>query len=226
LTSLGVKACSVQADLSDERDFGSLIARAKEAAGGLDILVNNASVFAPSTMKDVTFEGLVEQLKVNAWAPFTLSRDFARVVPKGKIVNLLDTRVAGYDWRHVSYILSKDMLATLTRMMAIDFAPDVTVNAVAPGLILPPAGKDESYLQRLAQSVPLKRHGEPEDIAAAALYLLKNDYLTGQVIFVDGGRFLMEVDAASPPRIWPSLSRDEDVASTDHEKHGEGERKE
>jgi hypothetical protein len=93
-------------------------------------------------------------------------------------------------------------------MMAIEFAPDVTVNAVAPGLILPPAGKDESYLQQLAQSIPLKRHGGPEDVAAAVLYLLKNDYLTGQVIFVDGGRSLREVESAISSR-QPSPQRGE-----------------
>jgi NAD(P)-dependent dehydrogenase (short-subunit alcohol dehydrogenase family) len=77
-------------------------------------------------------------------------------------------------------------------MTAVEFAPRITVNGVAPGLILPPAGKDNSYLEDLARSIPLKRHGEPADIADAVLYLLKSDFVTGQVIFVDGGRHLME----------------------------------
>jgi hypothetical protein len=79
-------------------------------------------------------------------------------------------------------------------MMAVEFAPGITVNGVAPGLILPPAGKDEGYLDELAKAVPLQRHGNPADISDAVLYLLRSDFVTGQVIFVDGGRRLMETD--------------------------------
>jgi pteridine reductase len=81
-------------------------------------------------------------------------------------------------------------------MAAVEFAPRITVNGVAPGLILPPAGKDESYMDNLARTIPLKRHGEPDDVADAVLYLLKRDFVTGQVIFVDGGRHLMEQNRA------------------------------
>jgi hypothetical protein len=84
------------------------------------------------------------------------------------------------------------MLSDLTMMCALEFAPDFTVNGVAPGLILPPAGKDKSYLAGLAESVPLRRHGEPADIADAVLYLLKSDFVTGQILYVDGGRHLGE----------------------------------
>jgi NAD(P)-dependent dehydrogenase (short-subunit alcohol dehydrogenase family) len=121
-----------------------------------------------------------------------LSREFARLAGRGKIVNLLDTKIIGYDRAHVAYILSKHMLSVLTRMCALEFAPGITVNGVAPGLILPPLGKDENYLEQLARSVPLKRHGGPEDVAKAVVYLLTSDFVTGQVIFVDGGRHLLE----------------------------------
>ena len=84
------------------------------------------------------------------------------------------------------------MFATLTKMSALDFAPAVRVNGIAPGLILSPAGKDEKYLKNLAKSVPLKRSGNPEDIVSAAIYLLTNDFLTGQILFVDGGRHITE----------------------------------
>jgi NAD(P)-dependent dehydrogenase (short-subunit alcohol dehydrogenase family) len=129
---------------------------------------------------------------VNAWAPFVLSRDFSRHVDRGKIINLLDTRITGYDRSHVAYVLSKRMLAVLTSMCALEFAPDFTVNAVAPGLILPPPGKDENYLAGLVKTVPLKKHGGPGDIVDAVLYLLKSDFVTGQTIYVDGGRHLGE----------------------------------
>jgi pteridine reductase len=188
----GARSWKVIADLDKPEEYETLLARSLQTAGSLDILINNASIFSPSTLMDVGYGDVQRHLQVNAWAPFVLSREFARLVPAGKIINLLDTKIAGSDREHVAYILSKHMLATLTRMCALEFAPGVTVNAVAPGLILPPAGKDETYLELLAQGVPLKRHGSPADIADAAIYLLKSDYVTGQIIYVDGGRRLLE----------------------------------
>jgi NAD(P)-dependent dehydrogenase (short-subunit alcohol dehydrogenase family) len=161
--------------------------------------VNNASIFHSNTLKNVDFESLMLHMRINAWAPFVLSRDFARLVGRGKIVNLLDSRISGYDWTHVAYILSKHVFSVLTKMTALQFAPDVTVNGISPGLILPPSGKNQSYMDRLAQTFPLKRHGDPGDIAEATVYLLKSDFLTGEVINVDGGRHLMEYSNGSHP---------------------------
>jgi hypothetical protein len=76
-------------------------------------------------------------------------------------------------------------------MMALEFAPTIRVNGVAPGLILPPPGEDDSYLERLAAKLPLKRHGRPRDIARTVVFLLKNEFITGEVIFVDGGQHLL-----------------------------------
>lgn len=191
------EAWTVQADLADPEQAESLAARAIEAAGRLDILVNNASIFEPDTLAKVRFEEVMKNAAVNAWAPFVLSRSFAERVERGGIVNFLDTRILGGDERHVSYILSKHLLAVLTRMTALAFAPKVRVNAVAPGLILPPPGEDESYLERLAERVPLKRHGGERDIVEAVLYLVQAEFVTGQVLFVDGGRHVMEQSGGS-----------------------------
>lgn len=188
----GVKSWSVKADFEDAAETETLIARSLEMAGSLDILINNASIFPAHTLKDVDFTDLMRNMQVNAWAPLVLSRDFAQRVGRGQIVNLLDSRISGYDWKHVGYILSKHVLSVLTKMTALEFAPRIAVNGVAPGLILPPPGKDDSFLDRLAHSVPLKRHGDPSDIADAVIYLLKSDFLTGEVIKVDGGRHLLE----------------------------------
>lgn len=194
----GVKAFALQADLQKPDDLSHLIERARETAGGLDILINNASIFPVDTLADLTFESLLANVHVNAWAPLELSRQFARLAKRGKIVNLEDSRLRGYDWTHTGYILSKQMLSLVTRMLALQLAPHFTVNAVAPGLILPPPGKDQSYIDRLVDTVPLKRHGDPQDIADAILFLLKSDFITGQVIYVDGGRHLREYQANGP----------------------------
>ncbi len=188
----GAKSWNVSADLEKPEEYETLIARAQRAAGSLDILINNASIFQPGTLMDMGSSDLMRHLHVNAWTPLVLSREFARHASRGKIINLLDTKITGYDREHVAYILSKQVLASLTTMCAAEFAPAVTVNAIAPGLILPPSGKDEAYLESLAHTVPLKRHGAPGDITDAALYLLKSDFVTGQVIYVDGGRHLRE----------------------------------
>jgi len=192
LASHGVAAWLVEADFNDIAATQRLIPEVFKTAGALDIIVNSASLFLPSTVQNMEFSDLMQHMQINAWAPFVLSREFARLAGRGKIINLLDTRIVGDDRSHLAYILSKQIFALLMKMTAIEFAPRITVNGVAPGLILPPAGKDESYLHDLAQTIPLKRHGDPADIVDAVLYLLKSNFITGQVIFVDGGRHLME----------------------------------
>lgn len=188
----GVRAATIQADLEQPSEAEALVAKARELAGPIDILVNNASVFERDTLETAAFDRFVRNVKINAWAPFVLTRAFARLSGRGKVVNLLDTRIAGLDLAHAGYILSKQLLAALTRMAAVAFAPGVTVNAVAPGLILPPPGEDEAYLDRLAHDLPLERHGSPDDVALAVLFLLECGFVTGQVVFVDGGRHLLD----------------------------------
>lgn len=193
LRALGGRAHTAQADLADPEALAGLVPRAVEMAGPLHILVNSASIFAPGTVADLSFQGLMENLAINAWAPFELSRGFAaQDIESGHIINLLDTRVVGFDPGHAAYILSKHALAQLTRMAAVQFAPRIAVNAIAPGLILPPPGEDEGYLAKLGGALPLQRHGGPEDIVDAVLYLVGTRFVTGQVIFVDGGRHLRE----------------------------------
>jgi NAD(P)-dependent dehydrogenase (short-subunit alcohol dehydrogenase family) len=105
-------------------------------------------------------------------------------------VNLLDTRLVGGDLAHAAYHLSKATLAQITSMTALEFGPVLRVNGVAPGAVLPPEELDEAYLKSLTETLPLKRRGYPKDIADAALYLLGAEFVTGQVIYVDGGRHL------------------------------------
>lgn len=193
LTKLGVNAWSLKADFSVPSEYESLIDRSLELSSGqLDILINNASIFPKEDLETLSFNSMVQNLEINAWVPFLLSRKFAERVGSGKIVNLLDSRTIGYDWNHVGYILSKHVLTVLTEMTALAFAPKISVNGVAPGLILPPPGEPESYLDKMVNTVPLRRHGEPFDVAQAVLYLLKASFVTGNVIYVDGGRHLKE----------------------------------
>jgi NAD(P)-dependent dehydrogenase (short-subunit alcohol dehydrogenase family) len=187
----GVGAWTLRADLADADEAAALFGQATDRAGAIDVLVNNASTFHPSRLADIGVAEVLSDLQVNALSPFVLARAMAAQRREGAIVNFLDCRIAEYDASHVAYNLSKRMLFTLTRMMALAFAPGVRVNAVAPGLILPPPGKDESYLRKLAPTDnPLQRIGALTGITDAVVFLLRSPFVTGQVIFVDGGRHM------------------------------------
>ena len=190
IEAMGRRAWMVKADLENADEAAGLFDRAVESAGPIDYVINNASFFDSDTVMDFSLEDLATNINVHAAAPLLLARAQAKAGRPGAIVNFVDARFVDYDREHAAYHLSKRMLATLTRMLAVELAPAVRVNAVAPGLVLPPVGKDEAYLESLAHTNPLNRYGGAEDIAEAVLFLLRSDFMTGQVLFVDGGRHM------------------------------------
>jgi NAD(P)-dependent dehydrogenase (short-subunit alcohol dehydrogenase family) len=194
IQGMGSRAIPLQADLNDPAAVEWLFSRAWEGLGGMDFLVNNASIFPPGRLDEIDIGQVHKNLQVNAWAPFQLIREFWRRIrgsgARGSVVNLLDTRLVGGDLVHTAYHLSKATLAELTTLTALEFAPEIQVNAVAPGAVLPPEELGDDYLEGLTKDLPLKRRGFPRDIADATLYLLGASFVTGQVIFVDGGRHI------------------------------------
>ncbi len=190
LEKKGAAACTLQADLGDESQARTLLDRAAKLAGPIDVLVNNAAVYSTGLLPDLTAGDLTQNVQINAFAPFQIARCFAEQHRTGAIVNLLDAAAGDYNRSHVAYHLSKQMLLSLTRMMAVEFAPAVRVNAVAPGLILPPQGADPNSLAGLARTNLLARVGDVQDVTDAVMFLLESSFITGQVIFVDGGRHL------------------------------------
>ncbi len=188
--SYGVRVWTFAGDFEHPDAADTLFDHATQQAGPIDYLINSASIFPEQTLLETTSDAVLQNVTVNSIAPFLLSKAFAAQKCEGSIINLLDTMICDYDKRHVPYHLSKQMLFSLTRMMAVEFAPKIRVNAIAPGLILPPAGEDESYLEGLKNSNPLQRYGNPDDVCAALLFLLHSSFITGQVIFVDGGRHM------------------------------------
>ncbi len=186
----GVQAWTVQADLQNEAEVGGLIDKAAAMCASIDFLINNASVFEESSLDTVDEMQLLKNMKINAWAPLILARNFSQVMPAGAIINMLDTKVLGYDREHLAYHLSKRCLNDSTKILATELAPDFRVNAVAPGLVLGPSGKGETYLKDLADTVPLQGYSGPEAVVEAVLFLLRSAFITGQTIYIDGGRHL------------------------------------
>lgn len=192
LRSLGGAVATVAADLAQADAAGALVERAAAALGQpLTILVNNAAIFAPGGVRDTTLSDWQRQLAINLTAPFLLMQAFARQLPEqasGRIVNLLDRRVVNSPPGHAAYTSAKSALWSLTQQAAVELAPRILVNAVGPGPILPAA--DQDTFQRIAADTPLGRAGTPAEVAEAVLFLLRHDYLTGQLLCVDGGEHL------------------------------------
>jgi pteridine reductase len=216
LRSLGVRAWAVQADLGQPSRAEELWREAEALAspGRIDVLVNSASSFSEDTLTELTAEKLEASLRVNALLPLFLARCFAAACGRqgsgsGRepesgpgagqdeardrvIVNLLDSRALGRMRSHVSYQMSKRLLGDFTRLLALELAPAVRVNAVAPGMILPPPGLGPEAQARQAKTNQLGRWGQPADVARAVLFLAENEFITGQVLFVDGGGSVKE----------------------------------
>ena len=194
LQAVGATAFPIQADLSDSSSVEPLFNEVWDRLEGVDFLINNASIFPAGRLEDMALHNLTETLLVNAWAPFLLIRAFWSRLRgtewKGSVVNLLDTRLVGGDLAHVPYHLSKATLKEITTLTALEFSPELQINGVAPGAVLPPEEMGDDHLEGLAADLPLKRRGYPKDIADATLYLLGASFVTGQVIFVDGGRHI------------------------------------
>lgn len=186
----GVNSWTVSGDLNKVSEVENVFDEALKLESPIQILINNASIFDKSDLYSFTIEELNDNIQVNAMSPLLLSRKLAMQKLDSAIINLLDTRITEYDKTHVAYHLSKRMLFDLTKMMALEFAPLTRVNAIAPGLILPPSGQDLSYLEKLAPTNPLNSIGGPEEITKAVIFLLESTFITGQVIFVDGGYHL------------------------------------
>lgn len=186
------KAVIVGADLDDAAERHALIGKATRATGGtLSALVNCAAMFEHDTIDTLSEELLQRHIALNTFTPSLLAREFAEALPDGErgvVVNFLDFKLASPYPDHFSYTLSKYALSGATELLARALAPRVRVNAVAPGYVLPAPGQSEADYKRLHADTPLARGPTPEDIAHAARFLIENEAITGQTIYVDGGR--------------------------------------
>ena len=192
--ALGPLAACGSADLGDPSSTHALLAQARAELGPISVLVNSASGFSADTLTDVTLAGFRSALDLTLTAPVMLTQAFAAALPHsldGAVLNITDARTRTPYRNHFSYVVAKGALDAFTRTAAVQLAPRIRVNAVALGVILPPPGADATYAERLAAELPLERVGGTGPVAAAAVALLTNDFVTGEIVRVDGGGHLI-----------------------------------
>lgn len=193
IRSMGRRAVAVGADVRDGAAVAALFERLDRELGRLDILVNSASAFDRAPFEDVDEAAFQHSLDVNLTGPFRFARRAAPRLEKagaGLVVNLVD--VSGVrPWRHyLAHSVSKAGLIALTHALAKELAPATRVNAICPGAVLWPERYDERTKAAILSKVPLARAGSPADVVKALRYLLTADYVTGEVLYVEGGRLL------------------------------------
>lgn len=196
IKQIGVKALAVEADLTKPDDVKNLFEKALQF-GTPQVLINSAAIFSRQPLAEVTFEEAQKVLNLNLIAAILTSQAFAGEISKkfdntetvvGKIINI--SGIGGIrPWaKHILYCSSKAGLIGATKALAKELAPAVCVNSIAPGMVTWPNGFNENQKQRQLKLIPAGRIAEPKEIADAIIFLLKNDYITGQVLNVDGGR--------------------------------------
>ena len=194
ITAQGRKTALLKADLAQEAENQTLVARAAEAVGPLTALINSASIFENDDWQSATRESWDTHVEVNLRSPLVLSQTFAAQLPVGEqgcIINIIDQRVLKPNPQFLSYSLSKAGLYWLTTTLAQGMAPRVRVNAVGPGPVLRNARQSAEDFDRQRDATLLGHGADPADICAAVRFLLYAPSVTGQMIAVDGGQHLI-----------------------------------
>jgi pteridine reductase len=190
--ALGRRCEIVAADLAEPKSADVVGEAATRAFGRLDVLVNSAASFDAAPLLEVDAERWDAVMALNVRAPHLLVRALAPLLrqSQGSVVNIADLGAFQAWVEHPHHAVSKAALVHLTRVQARALAPEIRVNAVAPGTVLAPDSYSDERLEALAEAAPLRRLGSPEDVVSAVLYLARATFVTGQVIAVDGGRLL------------------------------------
>lgn len=191
--ALGREALPVRADVSSAEAVGALGEALRERFGRLDLLVNSASSFHSTALLDIDAQEWDRVLGVNLKGPHLVVRELADLLRerRGAVVNIADHMGLEVWVRYAHHSVSKAALLHLTRIMAKALAPEVRVNAIAPGLVLAPESMTPEQIAEEVETTALKRSGTPDDVVGAVLFLASASYVTGQVIVVDGGRSLL-----------------------------------
>jgi pteridine reductase len=194
IRSLGRRSAALQADLASPEDCRRLVRETLSGLGGLDLLVHSASNFHRAALEDTGEDLWDSAMDVNTRAGFLLVREASATLRagRGRVVLLSDFLARAPARNYLAHAVSKAAVEGLVRALAVELAPEVSVNGVSPGTVLVPEGTSPEEAEKLARRVPLKRNGDPDDVAQTVLFLCAGPaFITGQVIAVDGGRSLV-----------------------------------
>jgi pteridine reductase len=188
LEDKGVPVLLLQADLTSPEQIARIFDQVSTFGCPLQVLVNSAAMMHAGNLENTSIEDWDATFALNLRAPWLCARYAATLMKdNGVIINLTDA-ASGRPWKeYPAYSVSKAGLETLTRILARSLAPRIRVNAVAPGLVMPAPGFPDDKWERLVDRLPAKKSGTPADIVRAVLFLIQNDYITGQTLAVDGG---------------------------------------
>ncbi len=184
--------CSLfQADLQHFEQLEPMMQAVFHQHPDCHTLINSASLIERISFKDTDETVFDRQMDINFKAPFFLTQFFAKHATQGHVINILDTAITDHKTSSFAYLLAKKALSAFTQMAAQELGPDIRVNGICPGIILPANEAEEHYRAKLASTLPLRKTGDVEQVIDAVQYLMKSTYLTGQSIFVDGGESLV-----------------------------------
>ena len=194
ITASGAKAQTFRANLEHVAEIEQMVTNVLDTFGRIDVLVNSASVFAPTPLEEITERDWDANLDTNLKAPFFLSKFAAAAMRQqgaGKIINLGDWAGIRPYKDYLPYSVSKSGLIGLTKALAKELAPEVQVNCIALGMVIPPETYTKEEVDRLVSRTLTKKMGTPEDVARAVLFFCETDFATGAVLTLDGGRLLV-----------------------------------
>lgn len=191
IKELGVTCQLFKFDLANTKELEKNIEEVFNTFPDLNILVNSASAYIQADIGNTKIEDYEKLFDVNLKAPFFLSKYFAEKCKKGNIINIIDNKISFNQNSYAAYLLTKKNLAELTKLSALEFAPNIRVNGVSPGVIMPASSRSEEYMNYRINGIPLKMKGEEDNITEAIFSLIDNKFMTGQIITVDGGESLM-----------------------------------
>jgi pteridine reductase len=185
-----IEAAAFRADFTKFSQVSELFDKVIKKFPLCDLLISNAAVYDPVSFSDTSREVLNRSIDVNFKAPFFLTQAFSKTVKNGHIIHILDSRITKNKSKNFLYTSTKKMLADFTRMAAVELGPNIRVNAIAPGLLLPADSRDEKLFDKLEKNIPLRKKCSVESLLKTLDFLIDTTDITGQILFVDGGQNL------------------------------------
>lgn len=193
IRATGVACTLFQQDLRNAAALGEMMQHVADACPGLSVLVNNASSYSSAGIAATDVSTFDLHFDVNLRAPFFLTQAFAQICKNGNVINILDNKIGFNQYQYAAYLLAKKTLAEFTRLAALEYAPNIRVNGIAPGVVLPAETRSSAYIDWRVQGIPLHKQGSTNHLVQAVRFILENDFLTGQILVVDGGENISNV---------------------------------